>query len=167
VRAGGQICLRSSPEVGTSIAVYLPAIEGASEGARVPSKRAVDLGLRVLVVDDEAAVRLTTRRLLERLGCSAVVAETADEGLAELARTDDFDVVLADASALALGGAALSSRVMSGGARPRFVVMSGRAPVEEVREWIADGRAGFLQKPFSVEALVLLLAAPTDARPEH
>jgi two-component system cell cycle sensor histidine kinase/response regulator CckA len=73
----------SSPGVGTTFKVYLPAVEEPLTTASqdVPAKRARGSGERVLLAEDEESVRLTTSLLLGRLGYQVLEASSGEEAL--------------------------------------------------------------------------------------
>jgi CheY-like chemotaxis protein len=94
--AGGTMACESVPGAGATFIVELPVSEPHVE-ARSPSpapERAA-AGLRVLLVDDDEAVRRTTRLSLTRGQHSVAEAASGAEALA-VAGTQPFDVVLLD-----------------------------------------------------------------------
>jgi PAS domain S-box-containing protein len=161
-RAGGQVCMHSSPSRGTCIGVYLPIAEKVSLRPAVTAAAHGRLDLSVLLVDDDLEVRSTARRLLERLGCKVVQAETADEALSVLERRGNFDVLITDVSMPDKSGTEVAAQALRAHPNLRVVVMSGRAPNEEVDGWVAAGRADFVQKPFSMASLERVLVRGAD-----
>jgi two-component system cell cycle sensor histidine kinase/response regulator CckA len=156
-RAGGQVCMHSSQGRGTCIGVYLPIAATVSAHPPVVSSGHGRLELSVLLVDDDLEVRSTARRLLERLGCKVVQAESADEALSVLAQAGNFDVLITDVSMPDKSGTEVAAQALRSHPHLRVVVMSGRAPNEEVDGWVAAGRAAFVQKPFSMASLERVL----------
>jgi two-component system cell cycle sensor histidine kinase/response regulator CckA len=157
VRAGGQICLRSSAGRGTAISVHLPLADAAGRSVPVAIEKP-QRHLRVLLVDDDLEVRRTARRLLERLGCSVVQAENADAGLALLAAQQSFDVLFTDVSMPERSGTEVAAEALRSRPELKVVVMSGKAPSEEVERWVSENRAHFVQKPFSLDSFEQALA---------
>jgi len=88
--------MSSAPAEGTTFRLLLPAarsplpepVAGALDASRFAS-------LHVLVVDDEAAVRLGMKTLLEGMGCRATLTDGTEQAIAA-ARADRPDMVLAD-----------------------------------------------------------------------
>jgi signal transduction histidine kinase len=91
-----QISLKmtSTPGRGTIFRIVLPPAASAASAA--PASPPADLrDKHVLVVDNEAAVRLGMKTLLEAIGCRATLADGTEHAVA-VARDDKPDVVLAD-----------------------------------------------------------------------
>jgi len=98
-QCGGAVDVRSAPGEGTTISLYLPAADGAVSPAREvePSQAAMGMdGLRILLVEDDDAVRAVTESLLDELGCRVETAINGVEALRRLGQNADFDLVLSD-----------------------------------------------------------------------
>ena len=133
-------------------------------------------GLRVLVVDDEADIRLGLRRLVGALG--AEVLEAAD-GLAalELLEQQSVDLVLTDLQMPRLGGAELLERVKQRQPDLGVVILTGYGTVQTAVSCLQRGAAHFLTKPFDNDEITGLVSRlgrqilarrappPTDAGP--
>ena len=75
--------MASRPGIGTTFCIYLPAVEGSSEGlALQASSKPVKGHETILLVEDEAPVREVTALLLESLGYQVIQASDAKEALA-------------------------------------------------------------------------------------
>lgn len=112
---------------------------------------------RVLVVDDDPEVRALMQDVLERRGFDVVVVDSGAEALGYLAR-DTAGLILLDLEMDDVDGWEVLGALKR---HPRFgsfrvVVVSGANST--VPRW-----AGYLRKPFHVEALLALLAADDDA----
>lgn len=90
------VTLESEFGVGTSVSLALPLAQ-ASEAAPTeePTESAAIPLCHMLVLDDEAGVRMAMKTLLESLGCRVTLAACTDEAM-RLASLDPPDVVLAD-----------------------------------------------------------------------
>jgi two-component system, NtrC family, response regulator HydG len=132
----------------------LSELAGARDSTPTPSIRG-DGAARVLVVDDEDALRVTLARVLRQRG---LVVETAENGYAGLDALErqPFDVVLVDVRMPGLTGPQFLTRVKSAGYTAEVVMMTAFADITTTVSAVKAGAYGFLTKPFvSNEAVVL------------
>ena len=97
------------PNCGSTFTVRLPLAVGIlpeNTSAKAPSNRSS----RVLVVDDMRAMRISTQRLLEKLGHEVQVAENGQDALGKM-ETFKPDVVFSDISMPLMGGHELARRI--------------------------------------------------------
>jgi CheY-like chemotaxis protein len=103
-----------------------------------------------LVVDDDAAVQMTIRLLLERAGHSVVTANDGRKGLA-LCQTGDFDLLFLDIFMPGMDGFETMRMVRQQRPQMPIIVISGR-PVSPEPDFLAMatklGAVSSLQKPF-------------------
>lgn len=103
--------------------------------------------IRLLVVDDNAAIRAAVAELCAAAGDVAVVAECSDGSTAaDAARESRPDVVLMDLSMPGTGGLAATRELLAVQSDARVVVLTGSFSVESVREAEAIGAVGYLLK---------------------
>ncbi len=118
---------------------------------------AIDLSeLRVLVVDDEADIRLGLGILLETIGIQAVQAADGREAL-DLFRQAPFDLVLTDLMMPGLTGAELLVEVKKIQPEAAVVVLTGFGSVQSAVQCMQDGASNFLTKPFENAEVVRLV----------
>ncbi|MGB0166784.1 MAG: ATP-binding protein [Luteibaculum sp.] len=91
---GGKINLKSSPDLGTEISLFLTFQKGEQQDAIEPATEYVN-ALRVLVADDEEFNRKLIATILSKHGVVFEMANNGDEALA-LARQSRFNAVLLD-----------------------------------------------------------------------
>ena len=169
---GGFLDVKSTPGTGTQFTVLVPAsvkpelARGAQRG-RAP--RIVGAGRRVLVVDDEASIRLVIGRVLEKLGFAPVEAEDGLHGLKQLlGAPDGFSAAILDLMMPGMNGYNLTREIRRvAPALPIIVVsgMMGDRDVGEDRTLLGTlGVRVVLMKPFSesdlLEALHSEMGAP-------
>ena len=169
-QSGGHIDVRSAPGRGTTFDIMLPQV-----GAAVPAKAESGVGLgvprgteTVLVVEDEDAVRLIVRRVLEEQGYSMIEARDGHEALRVCAqRGDDIDLVLSDVIMPGMGGRQLARALAS--TRPSLPVlfMSGYNDDGELGGGTADAVSSVLAKPFTAETLARQVREALYKRPRH
>jgi CheY-like chemotaxis protein len=120
----------------------------------------------VLVVDDEPMVRDVAQAILERLGLAVLAAANGEEAVALFAAEPDrFAVVLLDLTMPRVSGAETFRRIRE--VRPDIpvILMSGHSEDEASRQFAGEGLAGFIEKPFSTQALADAMERVLGTRP--
>jgi two-component system response regulator HydG len=103
--------------------------------------------LRVLVVDDDQAIREALSRTLEKLGYEVVLAEDGQVGLDRL-RTGAIHIALVDLQMPKLGGQELLKAARVVAPDVEVIVITGHGTVEDAVEAMKDGAYDFITKPF-------------------
>ncbi|KRR20509.1 two-component system response regulator [Bradyrhizobium lablabi] len=124
---------------------------------------------RILVVDDDAAVQMTIRLLLERAGHSVVTANDGRKGLA-LCQTGDFDLLFLDIFMPGMDGFETMRMVRQHQPQMPIIVISGR-PVASESDTAPDfltmatklGAVSSLQKPFRPADLLAAVTGCLEA----
>jgi CheY-like chemotaxis protein len=136
------------------LAVARPAtqVEGPEQGpapAQEPARRT-----RVLVLDDEPAIRDFLGRILSRGGYEPVLAASGDSAL-KIVRDNPPDAILCDHRMAGMTGIAFHAAVAE--IRPalanRFVFMSGDVLNAELSEFADTHGVTLLAKPFDIESV--------------
>ncbi len=130
---GGALELSSTLGVGTTVALLLPVAERPSQAdrAETPLALAPTLGA-VLLVDDEAIVRESTREMLEDLGYSVVEAASAQEAITILDAGGAFDWIITDHMMPGMTGADLARAVLQRRPELKVLIVSGFADVDDI-----------------------------------
>jgi PAS domain S-box-containing protein len=155
-RCGGSIGVYSELDRGTTFKVYLPRVEGVSPDAEEeprPAFAAPPARRTVLVVEDSDAVRELTRRLLERIGYTALVAADADEARDQLARGTPIDVLLTDVVMPGASGPELTDSLLAMRPSLKVIYMSGYTEEAIVQHGMLKPGLAFLHKPFNSGSL--------------
>ncbi|QIB51775.1 PAS domain-containing sensor histidine kinase [Pseudomonas sp. OIL-1] len=157
-QSGGQVRLTSTPGAGTQVAIYLPrhASVAGAEGTS-PSEAAPPIGAAretILVVDDEAAVRMLVTDVLHDLGYKTVEAEDGLAGL-EIMRSDQrIDLLVTD---VGLPGGMNGRQLADAGRvlRPKLPVLfiTGYAEQALFEDANAESEMAILTKPFAIATL--------------
>ena len=156
----GAVDVHSEPGHGTRIKVLLPVCEGAVEAPqkqRARPKRASPRE-RILLVDDEATVRVVAKNMLEEAGYSVRTATTGEEAI-ELfgSQPDEFACVVLDLTMPGRDGLETLEalrRIRSG---VRVILSSGYSEREAETRLVGQGPEGFLKKPYGSAELVDML----------
>jgi PAS domain S-box-containing protein len=169
-RAGGHVWARSTEGEGSTFVVLLPRARregegdtGAGEGPGGAGEERPPRG-RILVVEDDPAVRTLTCRILQRRGHEVTPAADPEEALALLGgraagTADPYELVLTDLVMPGMDGADLAQRIRRVAPDIRVVYMSGYVE-EAVLTRVADDRcATLLEKPFRASALLRAVEA--------
>jgi CheY-like chemotaxis protein len=99
-QSNGHVEIESEVDRGTTVRLYLPRAAPALEQARPPARRSepatAAAGELILVVEDNATVRKSVVRQLQKLGYRTLEAEDGQEALAILERDPRIDLVFSD-----------------------------------------------------------------------
>src|SRR4051812_30223001 len=121
----------------------------------------------ILVVDDDAAVLLTTARLLQRAGFETLEVGSPAEAL-ELIRDEHVDVLLSDVVMPEMTGLELAAAVRERHPGIEVVLMSGFTPAALVRHNLTgDGAPAILQKPIARDELIAAVAEAVERSRPH
>lgn len=157
---GGDLRLESPAGVSATFVAFLPLAPRAAKQRPLPNSkviplRAEPLGLTVLLVEDERAVRATTQRILERAGFRVAPASDGEEAWRLLEEHPDaYNVMVTDLIMPRLSGAELVRRLRA--RKPEFpIVVTSAHPSRDwdAREIRADSVA-VLKKPFAAATLI-------------
>src|ERR1019366_6911897 len=156
----GWIGVSSRPGAGATFRVFLPVIAPPPGAAAVsPAKTKIPGGAEtILLVEDEYAVRMITRRVLESKGYKVYEATTAREAL-EVWRShaEEIALVLTDiVMPQGLTGRDLTDELRAQRPALKVVFMSGYSAdvIGQDTEFFRRIKSYFLQKPFSAQALL-------------
>jgi DNA-binding NtrC family response regulator len=119
---------------------------------------------RVLVIDDDAAVRLVLGRTLRRAGYEVSEAPDAHIGLRLLA-AHAFDLALIDIFMPGQGGLTTIQQVRERWPTLKVLAMSGADRADMGARAEAVGADAFLKKPFEAQALLGTIDALLEAPP--
>jgi two-component system, cell cycle sensor histidine kinase and response regulator CckA len=150
----GWIFVDSELGRGTTVRIYLPAIEVEIEKPK-EAKAEVSTGSgTILMIEDEDVVIEVTRAMLEMLGYRVMAAKTGKDAI-HIAETFDgrIDLALLDIKLPDIDGRNLYPLIMKARSNLKVIVFSGYSIDGPAREILDAGAQGFIQKPFSVSAL--------------
>lgn len=145
----GALVIASRPGLGTSATVYLPVAHAKDDARRSPPEIASPRR-RVLVVDDEAAVRGVVSELLQANGYEVDTAGDGNEALARAAEAA-YSLVLMDVVMPGLDGREAAERLHTEQPDLPIVMMSG---YQTETQSVSASVVGFLHKPFRAVALL-------------
>jgi two-component system response regulator MprA len=115
--------------------------------------------MKILVVDDERAVRDSLRRALELEGYEIELAADGNEALARLESADEPDAVILDVLMPGVDGLEVCRRVRSAGKKLPVLMLTARTEVEDRVAGLDAGADDYVVKPFALEELLARLRA--------
>jgi len=126
--------------------------------------------VKILVVDDERAVRESLRRALELEGYEIELAEDGAEALERLEAEPAPDAMVLDVLMPRMDGLEVSRTLRRGGSKLPILMLTARTQVEDRVEGLDAGADDYLTKPFALEELLArvraLLRRTTDGTGE-
>jgi len=158
-QSGGGVRIESMPGRGTSVQVFLPrSLETAPqrEPAAASSASTRHAHRRVLVVDDDRAVREVTAGLLTDLGYGVIEAGSGGAALEVLDQDQAVDLLLLDFAMPGMNGAELAREARMRRPDLPILFVTGYADTEALPP---VDREGVLRKPFRQEDLAERLQA--------
>jgi len=108
---------------------------------------------KILIIDDEPGIRSTLSDILVDEGHRTTLCESGEEGIAQFAR-EEFDLIVLDLWLPGIDGLAVLERLKTAGAPP-IIVISGHGNVDAAVRATRLGAYDFLQKPLSLERILL------------
>jgi PAS domain S-box-containing protein len=164
----GYLWVYSEPGHGSTFKIYLPCTtEPAAVAEEPPAVRlTVGAGERILVIEDDEAVREIASRALEEAGYDVVVAESGPAALELLQQTDrPVRLAVIDLVLPGMSGPEIALEVVVRAPGVRVIFTSGYPDSEIRRRGLLATPTTFIQKPFTPEALVRAVQQELDAGP--
>lgn len=115
-------------------------------------------GRRILVIDDDMAIRVLLQAVLRRMKFDVVLAEDGAVGLEKLANDGAFDLILLDLMMPKLNGYEFIDRIgaMHPDDRPHIIVFTaaGKRGVDKIPE---DSVCASILKPFDLDKFIEII----------
>jgi two-component system cell cycle sensor histidine kinase/response regulator CckA len=166
----GAITVGDAEGGGARFRIYLPAFDGEIEAAATPAPSPADLtGVgRILVVEDEDAVRNFVVAALQDCGYSVTSVADGIEALERLAGAGEtFDLVISDVMMPEIDGPTLVARArVELGCEAKVVFMSAYAEAGLREQLDAIEGAAYLQKPFTLKGLAAKVKETLSGTPQ-
>ena len=157
---GGAIRVSSEPAKGTTFTLLFPAAEAHAE----PLRRAAGACGEwqghgtLLLVDDEESIRRVGRTMLEHLGfCVLAAADGLQAVQALREHGEEITCVLLDLTMPSMDGEEAFRQMRAIRPDLKVILASGYNEQSAVRQFVGQGLAGFIQKPFQLSTLELKL----------
>jgi CheY-like chemotaxis protein len=163
-QSGGRIGVESALGEGSEFTIYLPAYAGSEQAVSMAQRDLPQGGSEtLLLVEDEATVRASVRRLLEWHGYRVIEAGNGSEALQIYEDNPGaIDLVLTDVVMPEMGGQELVERLRLSNPAVRVVFMSGYTEKAIANNGSMPPGTGFVEKPFTVDTLMRRLREVLD-----
>ena len=155
-QSGGTVVVESTPELGTSFKVYLPAsdepvtVDDEPTPASAPERDACET---VLLVEDEEVVRGLVREILERDGYTVVEAANPEQALAASKDDPSIDLLVTDVVMPRMSGPEIARALSVAREDLKVLYMSGYSDAIVVKQGLLEPGTAFIQKPFRAQEL--------------
>jgi signal transduction histidine kinase/two-component SAPR family response regulator len=162
---GGNICVYSEPDKGTTFKIYLPTTTGAAVTVRKSrlERRDVNGTETIVVVEDDAGVRDLVVNILKRYGYTVLDAAGGSEGLKIMeAHHGPLHLLLTDIVMPLINGVALFEKAAQISPGLKVLYMSGYTDDVILRSGAVTQGAPFIQKPFALMDLVFKIREILD-----
>ena len=160
----GFMCVRSRQGEGSDFGVYFAEHAGSVSQERTARahETAAD-SAKVLVVEDDPAIRKLIRRALENAGFTVRAAEDGAVAMLEVERDPDIDLIVTDLMLPGMTGIEVISRSTQINPRIKSVLISGYSS----EDFVLSSEISFLEKPFTPDELLTVVRRILDSRPAH
>jgi CheY-like chemotaxis protein len=165
---GGHIAVQSSPGVGTTFTVYLPASAQSSE----PVKKAEEADVRtrksrILVMDDEEMVRNILQEMLCRTGHEVLLAKDGIEAVQAyreaMENGDPIDLIIMDLTIPGgIGGKEAVQKILAINPEAKVVVSSGYSNDPVMANFKDYGFCSAIAKPYQLSELTRVISQQVD-----
>ena len=159
-RCGGTIRVNSTLGVGTTFSLYFPRYEGPVPYqvslADKPAQSSVNAE-KILIVDDEPALRELTREILNIAGYTVLIAGDASAALAILEK-EIIDLMISDIIMPKMNGYDLAKIVSDKYPRTKIQLASGYSSEQSIDESQEQLHRNILRKPFRSSDLLNTIA---------
>jgi signal transduction histidine kinase/ActR/RegA family two-component response regulator len=150
-QSGGEILVKSIPDLGTRVGIFLPVAEGPAS----PAAPTTMGGAVVLVAEDEPGILRFLRRTLENAGCRVIPGESGEAALAALEQSGlQPDLLVSDIVMPGISGVELADRARARQPGLAVLFISAYTSGALKQQGIASLGAYLLQKPFTSEELL-------------
>lgn len=117
--------------------------------------------MKILVVDDERAIRNSLKEILMDEGYEVDVAEDGPSAI-EAAGKERYDVIFCDIKMPGMEGTEVLSKLAEDGVDSAVVMISGHGDIQTAVECIKKGAFDFIQKPLDLNRILITIKNATD-----
>ena len=116
---------------------------------------------KILIIDDERAIRSTLIEILQHEGYKAETAENGEDGLKKFS-AENFDVVLCDIKMPKMDGIEFLEKAKAINPDVPIIMISGHGNIETAVEAVKKGAYDFISKPPDLNRMLITIRNATD-----
>lgn len=116
---------------------------------------------KILVIDDQRAIRTSLKDILELEGHTIELAENGVEGIDKF-NADSFDMVITDIKMPEMDGMEVLSKIMELKPETAVIMISGHGDIDTAVESIKKGAYDFIEKPLDLNRLLITVKNATE-----
>lgn len=116
---------------------------------------------KILIIDDEAAIRSTLKEILEYEDFQVDEAENGEDGL-KAATSTKYDIIFCDIKMPKMDGIEALEQMIKSEVDAPIIMISGHGTVETAVEALKKGAYDFIQKPLDLNRILVTLRNATD-----
>jgi two-component system nitrogen regulation response regulator NtrX len=116
---------------------------------------------KVLVIDDEKAIRRSIKEILEFEKFEVDEAEDGIQGLG-MAQKNNYDVILSDIKMPKMDGLELQNKLNESNVNSALIIMSGHGTIDTAVDAVKKGAFDFLAKPIDLNRLLVTIRNALD-----
>jgi len=116
---------------------------------------------KILIIDDEKAIREALKEILEYEKFKVDTAEDGNQGI-EKAKTGNYDVIFCDIKMPGIDGIEALERMIAQGVESQIIMISGHGTVDTAVEALKKGAYDFIQKPLDLNRILVTLRNASD-----
>ncbi len=117
--------------------------------------------MKILIVDDERAIRNSMKEILTDEGYEVDTAEDGARAL-ELADKEKYNVIFCDIKMPGMDGTEVLEKLVSDGVDSAIVMISGHGDIDTAVECIKKGAFDFIQKPLDLNRILITIKNATE-----
>ena len=117
--------------------------------------------MKVLIVDDERAIRYSLKEILEMENYQVDSAENGKEGL-QKAEKEKYDAIFCDIKMPEMDGTEMLPKLIEEGIETPVIMVSGHADITTAVDCIKKGAFDFIEKPLDLNRILITLKNATD-----
>ena len=117
--------------------------------------------MKILVVDDERAIRNSLKEILSDEGYNVDVAEDGPTAI-DMAEKERYDVIFCDIKMPNMEGTEVLEKLRTDGVDSAIIMISGHGDIDTAVECIKKGTFDFIQKPLDLNRILITINTATE-----